>query len=120
VADINKLLQTGMHMIASAGDGRTLIAQAVEAAGNRDYENADKYFEEAFENIKTAHIAQTKEIQDAMSDDEKAEEAARLLFTHAQDTLMTINSEYILSKQMIELLKKLDERLSKVEEKVNG
>ena len=37
-----------------------------------------------------------------------------VLFIHAQDTLMTIKSEYELARQLIEIFESIDERLKKV------
>ena len=114
-----KKLKTAMNMIASAGDGRNLLNQALSSAKNANYDQADQILKEAFENIKIAHIAQTQIIQASINSDNE-DEAATLLFTHAQDTLMTINSEYLLAKEIIEIMKSFDERLCKMEEIING
>ncbi|MEL7657189.1 MAG: PTS lactose/cellobiose transporter subunit IIA, partial [Bacillota bacterium] len=38
-----------------------------------------------------------------------------LLFTHAQDTLMTINSELQLAKQLYHVFESLEKRIAKLE-----
>ena len=62
----------------------------------------------------TAHQIQTDRIQ---------EEAAgkgpgySLLFTHAQDTLMTIYSELNITKKLLKVFAKLDERVAALEKR---
>ena len=61
----------------------------------------------AEEEIVLAHKAQTEVIQNEMSGQGYD---YSLLFTHAQDTLMTIKSELTFSKELIDVLKIIDER----------
>ena len=68
----------------------------------------------ANELIKEAHIIQTQVIQEAMAKENK--ESAELLFAHAQDTLMTINSEYNAAVQMMAMYQLLNARLCRLEE----
>lgn len=117
--DSLELMKTSMAIITSAGEGRNLIAQAFDSALLGNYEKSLNQLEEGFSYIKEAHIGQTKVIQKAMGEENNEEESAELLFSHAQDTVMTINTEYNLMKNMIEVYKKLDERLKKVEELLN-
>ena len=68
----------------------------------------------ANELIKEAHIIQTQVIQKAMAKENK--ESAELLFAHAQDTLMTINSEYNTAVQMMAMYQLLNARLCRLED----
>lgn len=112
-----------MSIITSAGDGRTSLAQAMQAVRSQDYAGAEQHLREAYDLIKDAHIEQTKVIQGSMNldkSDSENEEAIRLLFTHAQDTVMTIHSEYLVLKEVIALMESNDQRLKKLEEIVYG
>ncbi len=116
----NDYVVAAMEIISIAGDGRALVSEAVHAAMQGDYQTAEKKLKESYDFIKKAHISQTKVIQEEMNDNENSENAAKLLFTHAQDTIMTINSEYLVLKQMVEMMKKMEERITKLEEKIDG
>lgn len=110
---MNDYLETSMDMITHAGDARNQIQKAMELVENHQFGEAETLMKEAFENIKIAHIRQTNVIQTEMA--KENEKSAELLFSHAQDTLMTISSEYNVAKQAISLYRKLDERISKLE-----
>lgn len=112
-----ELLISSMTMISQSGDGRDIIQKALEHACINEMENADSCLEEAFEKLKIAHREQTKVLQSAMN--EENEESVRLLFSHAQDTLMTINSEYQMAKQIVACMKQLYSRIERIEEKLN-
>ena len=118
--NMESILQSSMGIITSAGDGRTSLARAMQAVKNRNFDEADQCLKEAYDLIKDAHLEQTKVIQSSMKSDDESEEAIRMLFTHAQDTVMTINSEYLVLKEIIELVKIQDQRLEKLEEVVYG
>lgn len=108
----NKIVESSMQIILSAGDARVATKEALEAIANFDFESAQLKMEEASKNITRAHKIQTDCIQ-AETRGEKCEYS--LLFAHAQDTLMTIYSEINIAKQLIKLAKSLDERVKKLE-----
>ena len=62
----------------------------------------------AKDEITQAHRIQTDMIQSTIEDDELQ---TTLLFTHAQDTLMTIYSELNISNHLIRLYYKLEEKI---------
>ncbi|OPJ62577.1 PTS lactose/cellobiose transporter subunit IIA [Clostridium oryzae] len=105
-------LQTTMEIIINAGDARVKCKQALDAIAVSDFVLAKENLKEAQEKITVAHRAQTDAIQK-----ESAEETAdySILFAHAQDTLMTINSEIILAKQMIKIFENYDKRITALE-----
>lgn len=98
----NKLIQVAMQIILHAGDARNHVTEAIKAAKKFDFEKADQLMAEADQCITRAHKAQTETVQSEMSG-EKFEYS--MLFAHAQDTLMTIMSEINISKEMIDILK---------------
>ena len=62
--------------------------------------------DEARENIRLAHQAQTDTLQQEMAGQHYD---LCILFIHAQDTLMTIKSEVLMAEQIIELQKQLND-----------
>lgn len=104
--DLNKV---AMEVILSAGDARACVDKALDAAAAFDFEEADRQLKEAEGKIVSAHNAQTSIIQAQVSGEEDFDYS--LLFVHAQDTLMTINSELHLAKRLLVLTKAIDRRL---------
>lgn len=104
-----KMINTAMELILNAGDARTHATKALKAELAGDKANADSCLADAKESIKNAHNAQTDVI---------CEEAAggqtelSLLFIHAQDTVMTINSEVGMIEWMIKMNRNLEDKIN--------
>jgi cellobiose PTS system EIIA component len=109
--DINEV---SMRIIMNAGDARLVIKEVLDFIAACDFEEAEKKLTDARKLITAAHAAQTETIQ-GEARGEKIEFS--LLFAHAQDTLMTIMSEWNTAKQLIHVFKSFDNRLKKLEEK---
>lgn len=109
--DIGK---AAMEIIIHAGDARMLITEALEAIAKQDFDLYEKKLAEAHKEMKIAHGIQTDIIQ---GENSLEETEYLLLFTHAQDTLMTIASELNITKQMYKIFKGYEERISALEEK---
>ena len=108
--DKEELIATSMKMILHAGEGRTLMMQAFDLLEEDKFEEADLKLKEASSKIDIAHSAQTSIVQKE-ANGEVVEYSP--LFTHAQDILMTVQSEFILSKRIVRLYKKLDGKIGK-------
>ena len=104
----NELISVAMQIILRAGDALNCAFDALKSAKAFDFETADQLMKEAEENILAAHKSQTTIIQKEASGDSYD---YCLLFTHAQDTLMTINSEIKLTYELIDILKMMKEKL---------
>ena len=102
----NPLIEVSMQIILHAGDTRNNAHAACEAARVGDYDEATKQMDEARENIRLAHQAQTDTLQQEMAGQHYD---LCILFIHAQDTLMTIKSEVLMAEQIIELQKQLND-----------
>ena len=103
--DVN---ETAMQIIIHAGDARLHTMEAIDAMGEDQFDKAREQIEMANKKLKAAHIVHTKAIQD------EARGAAlpySLLFTHAQDTLMTIKSELLLAEHLLGVFEKLNRRM---------
>lgn len=100
------LNEAGLKIIMHAGDCRLLLNGAVnDILEDKGWEEIKEKLAEAKKEITKAHIIQTEMIQSTiMEEDVKT----TLIFTHAQDTLMTINSEVLMVNSMIKLYRKLE------------
>lgn len=100
----NLLMSTAMKIILNAGNARTKADEALTLINDFHFNQAHVKILEAREDIKKAHQVQTEIIQN-----EAAGQTYQpcLLFTHAQDTLMTIMSEVNLIEKMIMLFETL-------------
>lgn len=107
-----EMVQNAMQIILHAGDARTKVEKALTAVSEFDFETAEKEMKFAQAKITEAHKVQTDAIQDEIRG---TISGSSLLFTHAQDTLMTIYSEINIAKQLLNIAKSLDERLKALE-----
>lgn len=103
----NDLTKVAMQIILHAGDARLKLTEALNAAKQFKFDEAQSLFNEANDAITLAHKSQTEVIQSEASGQEYE---FSLLFAHAQDTLMTINSEIRMTQQMIDILKIIAEK----------
>ncbi|MBP2098546.1 PTS lactose/cellobiose transporter subunit IIA [Enterococcus rivorum] len=104
------LTKQAMNIILFAGDARVNCKNALIAVEKNDFELAKKEMKNARKNITEAHKIQTEVIQSEMGEEAKLQPHS-LLFTHAQDTLMTIYSEINLANHLIKISERINERL---------
>lgn len=95
----NELIMPAMGIISHAGDARLDAKKALECVQCQDFVQAKKYIKLAKEEITKAHQAQTEIIQ---NEARGIKYEYCMLFNHAQDTLMTINSEIELVVTLID------------------
>lgn len=108
------IAEQAMQIILNSGDARTLACKAFDKICERDFEGARKLLKEADKTQVKAHNIQTAMIQgDVRGDEEKI--GYYVLFTHAQDTLMTIQTELNLTKSILKLAESTDARISSLE-----
>lgn len=106
-----KLIDTAMQIILNAGDARNYIKDALDATMSNQQKEANNHLEKAKKCIEKAHQYQTETIQK----EAKGEVCEySMLFTHAQDTLMTIYSELHFSEKMIMMYRVLDEKINSI------
>lgn len=110
----NDLNEVSMKIILNAGDARLTIKEALDSVAVCDFETAKEKLAEAKKKITAAHGVQTETIQ-GEARGEKIDFS--LLFSHAQDTLMTIMSEWNTANHIVRLFEVYDGRLRKLEEK---
>ena len=107
----SQILNVAMEMILYAGEARNLSIKAMQLELGGEKENAHKSLILAKENMKKAHLCQTKVIQEEARGS-KVE--ISLLFIHAQDTLMTVATEINIMEQMINMNRHLEEKINQL------
>ena len=110
-----KNAELSMQIILHAGDARVACMEAYQAIADADFEQAQVKLKDARKKITLAHQLQTDAIQ-GETRGEKSEYS--LLFAHAQDTLMTINSEILMARQMLKIARNYEKRIADLEAKL--
>jgi PTS system cellobiose-specific IIA component len=108
----DELTTTAMTIILHAGDARSAIRKLYEAVSRGDRAAAEAALGTARDEIRQAHQAQTDLIQ---AEAGGAQHTLTLLFSHAQDTLMTINSEVITAGNLLAVFDAFDRRIAALE-----
>ena len=110
--EISKTTQDAMTILMAAGEARAEVKVAYESIAAGDLAAAEEHIGAADAKIVEAHHVQTDHIQGAFRGEPQEYD---LLFSHAQDTLMTIYSEIIVAKQLYKVFASLVARISKLE-----
>lgn len=97
---VDELNEKAMEMIVSAGAGRTALNVALDALSEGNREKYEEMMKEAQAKMKEAHAAQTVALQETIT---QPNTYPNILFTHAQDTLMTVMSEINTAKHIAKL-----------------
>lgn len=105
----NQLIDIAMEMILHAGDARNSICEALDAILEEDKKTADEKLSESKKSIEKAHLIQTQIIQKEAAGEPFA---YSMLFAHAQDTLMTIYSEYHIAVKMVVMYDRLNKKIN--------
>lgn len=109
--------ERALQIIMSSGDARTLAKQAMDKGAEGKFDEADDLLKQAEKKQVAAHNVQTAMIQgDIRGGDEKL--GYYVLFAHAQDTMMTIQTEINLTKSLLKLMKANEERFAAIEAKL--
>ncbi len=102
--DNEKLVQVAMNVIMHAGDARDYIRKAGVKLTVQDLDGVEELLKQASVELIEAHKAQTSVLQN-----EAAGESISMtvLFSHAQDTLMTVESEQYMISTLYQCLKNM-------------
>jgi len=99
------LNETAMQIILHAGDARKLIFDAMDLlCKEEDPEEIKGKLKQAKELLIKAHTIQSQLIQNSVEDENQKN---CLLFNHAQDTLMIVQSEHFMIKNLLKLVEQL-------------
>ncbi len=104
--------QVAMQMIMHAGDARTKTMDALRALKVFDIEKARENLVGAKEYLVKAHNVQTGALQ---KEAEGEEVEYSVLFSHAQDTCMTVYSEMNIAEHLTDVCESIDNRLKALE-----
>lgn len=107
-----EIIDVAMSIIMDAGDARLILTDCFKELAEGNYDVYEAKMEDARKLLAKAHRQQTDIIQ---SEIEGPVRQYPLLFSHAQDTLMTINSEMNICRQMLFICKKFEDRISALE-----
>lgn len=105
--DTKELQESAMQIILHAGDARTIAVDALAAAREGDFGAAEAGLVRAVDKINEAHRAHTDIIA---REAEGHQFPYSILFAHAQDTMMTIDSEIRTYRQLVDIIKMMGER----------
>lgn len=108
--DIN---MTAMQVIMHACEGRDKVDEAIELMAKSEFEKAKELLKEAEEDILKAHVAQTQVIQGQAAGEDTE---YSLLFIHAQDTIMTSNSELRIAQHILPVFEAQYNMIQKLKE----
>ncbi|MFT9373661.1 PTS lactose/cellobiose transporter subunit IIA [Liquorilactobacillus hordei] len=99
--DEDKLNELSMNILVHAGNARSFMVQGLQIIETENnYDEAEKLIAQAHKEIVVAHGLQTETLQkEAMGKSIRYS----VLFCHAQDTLMTAQSEVLIAKHLIKL-----------------
>lgn len=117
MTDTNTLEQvatTAMAIILPCGEARQLIHQALDAAGSGGAARARELLVEAKAKATLGHRAQTTIVQ---SEARGEQQLYSVLFTHAQDILMTVMSELAMAGKLVDAFERLDQRIDALEKR---
>lgn len=101
----NPLVPVAMQIIIHAGNARNHGLEAIRQAKRHHSDAVSSALAAAKKELILAHQAQTEVIQKEATG---FQYEPSLLFTHAQDHLMTISSELVMIQAMIELFERPD------------
>ncbi|MDF1487549.1 PTS lactose/cellobiose transporter subunit IIA [Tessaracoccus caeni] len=110
--EAKQIAASAMQIIIKSGEGRSNTYRAIDAVHAGDFAKAAELIKEANQGIKAAHIVHTEMIQSEAGGEEFG---YSMLFSHAQDTLMTAYSEFRLVKKLLPTLESFDARLRALE-----
>lgn len=113
----DEIVECSMDMILNAGTARNECFQALEKMKDFNFCEAAELLEQAKQNILKSHQAHTVYMQKSIQQERND---YCVLFAHAQDTLMTINTEINLTGYMMDIFKQYDERIKQLETVIKG
>ncbi|EFI84024.1 Oligo-beta-mannoside-specific phosphotransferase enzyme IIA component [Listeria grayi] len=108
IEENDRLNQLSMNILVHAGNARDCLVQSLESLEESKFEKAKEEIKEARKEVVVAHGLQTDTLQLEASGQQIRYST---LFCHAQDTLMTAQSEILIGEHLIKLFTKLDAKM---------
>lgn len=107
VEENDELNQLSMNILIHAGNARDNLVHSLGKLESEDFSGAKELIKEAREEIVIAHGLQTDTLQLEASGQQIRYST---LFCHAQDTLMTAQSEILIGEHLVKLFEKFINR----------
>ena len=111
MTDDNPLVPVSMQIIMHAGNASNNAREALSNARAGKAQEAQASIKKAHEDIDQAHLCQTQILQSVAAGEEFT---PNLLFTHAQDILMTIQTEVNVFDELVGIIDELDAKIATV------
>lgn len=108
---MNELIPAAMDIVVHAGDARLHAREALKAVQQQNFKKAEAKLLEATHEIELAHSSQTAIVQ---NEARGAKYEYSMLFNHAQDTLMTINSEVEMTRTLVDTFRVYTEMIARM------
>ncbi|WP_062381751.1 PTS lactose/cellobiose transporter subunit IIA [Demequina pelophila] len=108
------IVAASMQILLGSGDARKLAAEAVAALAVPDFDLSEERLDAAQAKLKAAHAVHTDIIQ-SEAGGEGSQIGFPVLFSHAQDTMMSTDSEIKSARRLVPVVRGLHDRLAAVE-----
>lgn len=110
VEETDSLNELSMNILIHAGNARELLVKGLNALEEMAFDEAEELIQSAHKEVVIAHGLQTDTLQMEASGEQIRYST---LFCHAQDTLMTAQSEILISEHMVRLFRNFSKKLTK-------
>lgn len=97
---MDKITEIAFQIILNAGNGKSSAMEAIQAAKENDFVEADRLLTEAGQELGKAHTYQTKLLQKEASGEENT---ITVMLIHSQDHLMTSMTVRDLAVEIVEI-----------------
>lgn len=110
VEETDSLNELSMNILIYAGNARELLVKGLNALEEMAFDEAEELIQSAHKEVVIAHGLQTDTLQMEASGEQIRYST---LFCHAQDTLMTAQSEILIGEHMVRLFRNFSKKITK-------
>ncbi|EIA20628.1 PTS system transporter subunit IIA [Listeria fleischmannii 1991] len=107
IPENDELNTLSMNILVHAGNAREFFVRALSELEKKKFDEAKEKIQKAKEEVVIAHGLQTETLQKEASGEQVRYST---LFCHAQDTLMTAQSEILIGEHLVKLFESLTEK----------
>lgn len=109
VEETDSLNELSMNILIHAGNARELLVKGLNALEEMAFDEAEELIQSAHKEVVIAHGLQTDTLQMEASGEQIRYST---LFCHAQDTLMTAQSEILIGEHMVRLFRNFFKKIN--------
>ena len=110
VEETDSLNELSMNILIHAGNARELLVKGLNALEEMAFDEAEELIQSAHKEVVIAHGLQTDTLQMEASGEQIRYST---LFCHAQDTLMTAQSEILIGEHMVRFFRNFSKKFTK-------